>query len=1034
MLPESYRKLTHFRYLLEAKTRHALRLFMNGGASRTVLFFPMRPHPRSAIYKMCLWAGCRITTNPLASPDAIVYWDFSTIRPRGQAVVNLHPLPVINANCIDVSKEHVDRTFAEVFGYDIRVDPRVHSGPCVRKSNENALHDVMIIACPIPNVETGYVYQRLIDSAVDNGLVEQIRVPVFGELIPLVYRKLRDERDRFANRALIAHCCETLEVLTAKEVRLILTFCRKLGLDYGELDVLRDRNEGRIYVVDANPTPWGPPLELAWHDQSSAMRAMARTFEETLLVKSSATAIRQKPATARDRTFEQFDARSMNLSEPKDERDSTTGQFTRPQGHAFEMEVTPYYLEHYAGNISATFTTALLANLLTSTRLFIDVGACDGFYSLLAATRHSHLEVVALEPVEEHYSALTRNRQRNDARNIRTLQKAAWNYNSEKVEPLTIDALLSDYASCPTLIRISAGGYELEVLDGMRDTLSRFPELSLVMELNPKMLALAGHTPGEFLERLRLCGFDAYFLDDHQRLAARAKDQQGWCQFVDPDGHITVYCPRQDRSMSICFFSLSTVLGGAERSLLELVTELIQDHGCICTVVVPAEGALSNALTRTGAACIYAPYRWWCDFVPVSEAEASRQIRDSIAVLFNGPLEIITNINPDIIMTFSMVIPWGALAAGIVGKPHVWHICEYGDRTYGTHFFFPFEEVLEFIRTSSIALLTNSKMLHHVLFPQVPENKCVTLYRHITIPPELPGEALESYYTTSRAVRLGVFGMLCEGKGQEDAVRAVAELIRKGHDVELLLAGPPLQEYHATLIRLIHECSVERHVRMPGFLQNVYAAMRQTDIVLICSRREAFGRVAVEAMLLGKPVIYPNTGGFLEYMSDGETGLAYSPGNWAQLAGRIETLLTRPELRNALETKGPVFAQQRFTRQEYGGKCFKALRELRGTTPALVSGRLLSAMLPSLTEQIRALQEVTKKLTRQREAQETTLEQRNEELAKIQAMLGWKILAGYWRDGGGRVPSRNRTPPDLRCTLQGPRLARHSAPPDEIDD
>ena len=52
---------------------------------------------------------------------------------------------------------------------------------------------------------------------------------------------------------------------------------RKLGIDYGEFDVLRDKDR-RIYVVDANNTPYGPPNELSEGDCTRALVLLANEF------------------------------------------------------------------------------------------------------------------------------------------------------------------------------------------------------------------------------------------------------------------------------------------------------------------------------------------------------------------------------------------------------------------------------------------------------------------------------------------------------------------------------------------------------------------------------------------------------------------------------------------------------------------------------------------------------------------------------------------------------------------------------------
>ena len=60
-------------------------------------------------------------------------------------------------------------------------------------------------------------------------------------------------------------------------------FMKKIGLDYGELDVLRDQDNNKIYVVDANSTPFGPPQQMDWKKKEEALHMLARAFEEQFI-------------------------------------------------------------------------------------------------------------------------------------------------------------------------------------------------------------------------------------------------------------------------------------------------------------------------------------------------------------------------------------------------------------------------------------------------------------------------------------------------------------------------------------------------------------------------------------------------------------------------------------------------------------------------------------------------------------------------------------------------------------------------------
>ena len=87
---------------------------------------------------------------------------------------------------------------------------------------------------------------------------------------------------------------------------------------------------------------------------------------------------------------------------------------------------------------------------------------------------------------------------------------------------------------------------------------------------------------------------------------------------------------KKNKSLSICFFSHSAQLGGSERSLLQLVTELIKDYGAICYVILPREGPLKQKLEETGASVFTLDYSWWCDTVPLPQDDIDRKLDRSL--------------------------------------------------------------------------------------------------------------------------------------------------------------------------------------------------------------------------------------------------------------------------------------------------------------------------------------------------------------------------------------------------------------------
>ncbi len=189
--------------------------------------------------------------------------------------------PGLNRDCTDISKSRVADVFAEVFGYSLRIDPRTAPPPFICKSELNGKHDGYI-ATENCQPREGWVYQKLIMAETADGTVLDHRCPtVFGN-IPLVYLKERPIGQRFEN--LNSRCrLSRPEIHFSDEERaLISRFCQKMKLDWGGLDILRDANDGKIYIVDVNKTDMGPPLALPLEDKLKSTAILGLALREAV--------------------------------------------------------------------------------------------------------------------------------------------------------------------------------------------------------------------------------------------------------------------------------------------------------------------------------------------------------------------------------------------------------------------------------------------------------------------------------------------------------------------------------------------------------------------------------------------------------------------------------------------------------------------------------------------------------------------------------------------------------------------------------
>jgi glycosyltransferase involved in cell wall biosynthesis len=147
---------------------------------------------------------------------------------------------------------------------------------------------------------------------------------------------------------------------------------------------------------------------------------------------------------------------------------------------------------------------------------------------------------------------------------------------------------------------------------------------------------------------------------------------------------------------------------------------------------------------------------------------------------------------------------------------------------------------------------------------------------------------------------------LAPHKGQVTAVRAVAELRRRGIEVSCWLAGVdrrPGAPFQSELTALIEELRVGDLVRLLGFRSDTPELLKAADLLLLPSTSEGLPLTLLEAQACHVPVIAAPTAGIPEIVIDGETGFLAPANDSDAYANRIELLLRdRETARRIAET------------------------------------------------------------------------------------------------------------------------------------
>lgn len=364
------------------------------------------------------------------------------------------------------------------------------------------------------------------------------------------------------------------------------------------------------------------------------------------------------------------------------------------------------------------------------------------------------------------------------------------------------------------------------------------------------------------------------------------------------------------------------LVGGGEKSLLELIDGLPRDR-FYCTVLLPGPGGMEEELKRRKIYYEIVGYRWWTVGLGESRDGAVREIANCLPEV----VQTLDRLDPDVIYTNTTAINAGAWAARLLGIPHVWHVREFGEIDHGLQFVLPFVERARYIARHADLVIFNSLATRDEYALESAAAGTEVIYNDVSVPPVSTDPT--RYFTRETSFKMAVVGSIQPGKGQKDALLAVSGLLKDGKDVELLLVGRAGDsEYAGELRDFVEREHLEENVVFTGLVRNISDVLAQLDLVLVCSRNEAFGRVAVEAMLSGKPVVGTRSKGTLELVREGVNGFLYDSGNIGQLKGLIvSSMADLPALRK-IGAAGRAIAQQAFPVGMCASKIGAALERL----------------------------------------------------------------------------------------------------------
>lgn len=249
------------------------------------------------------------------------------------------------------------------------------------------------------------------------------------------------------------------------------------------------------------------------------------------------------------------------------------------------------------------------------------------------------------------------------------------------------------------------------------------------------------------------------------------------------------------------------------------------------------------------------------------------------------------------------------MVPALIGRPHIELFCishmlvDYNKKDF-------YHSIL-YKRIKTMIVLTEYQRQNHLKYLPIPAQKMKIIPDWISGASDVAHEPIDLKHFFDSSVRHLPVGVIASRldpqKGQELAIESLVLANKRNRPFLLVVMGDNTfseKDMKSHLQSLVKENHIEKYVYFTGFKKNIFPYLKSADFTLVPSRKETFGRIIIESMGVGTPVVASRSGSIPCIITDHQDGLMHSPDDANDLEGKVHMICNENDLRQNISEKG----------------------------------------------------------------------------------------------------------------------------------